>query len=138
MAYKRNSTPLEDDEQIALIEWLDFVGLKYTAIPNSTYTPHMVTKRRNHRLGVRAGFPDMVIVIPRNRSKDGEGYFLCMEMKRQKGGVVSKEQREWIQAINDLQQNNIQAYVAKGSEEAVGIIRHYLDVADYQKKTLPF
>ena len=87
--------PTEDEEQFALIDWLELCGLRFAHVPNSTFTKHMSVKMKNHRLGVRPGVPDLMILIPPHRSKDGEGHLLWVELKRRKGGVVSKEQREW-------------------------------------------
>lgn len=119
------ANPLEFDEQRAFVEWLEVQGLKFTAIPNDTFTRSWKQKNTKRLEGVRAGFPDLVVLIPKNRSKDGEGYCLAIEMKRIKGGVVSKFQKEWIEAINELD-NNFRAYVAKGCSEAIEIVKHYL------------
>lgn len=122
-----NNTPLEDDEQATFVEWLDLqAGVKYTAIPNSTYTKSWSVKRRNHRLGLRAGLCDMFIIISPKASQDGLGYAIFIEMKRKAGSVVSKEQKSWIQAINAVGSLQVQAYIAKGADEAIKIISHYL------------
>lgn len=127
----KNNTPLEDDEQIAFVEWLDLqAGVKYTAIPNSTYTKSWSVKRRNNRLGLRAGLCDMFIIISPKASQDGLGYAIFIEMKRQKAGVVSPEQKKWIEAINDIGTLQVQAYIAKGAAEAIKIVSHYLKSTD--------
>ena len=33
-----NNTPLEEEEQAALVEWLELKKLKFTSIPNSTFS----------------------------------------------------------------------------------------------------
>ena len=123
---KTNTTPLEDDEQADFISWLAHQGLKHTAIPNNTYTTSYNQKRKNKRLGLNPGFSDLVVLVSPEQSKDGEGYMLCIEMKRQRGGVQSEYQKGWERAINGLQSHNVQYYLAKGSEEAKNIVRHYL------------
>ena len=126
-----NNTPLEDDEQIAFVEWLECQsGVKFTAIPNSTYTKSWSVKRRNHRLGLRAGLCDMFVVINPEASQDGLGYAIFVEMKRLKGSTTSAEQKSWIQAINAVDSLQVQAYVAKGADEAIKIISHYLKSTD--------
>ena len=123
----KNNTPLEDDEQAAFVEWLERQsGVKFTAIPNSTYTKSWSVKRRNYRLGLRAGLCDMFVIISPEASQDGSGYALFIEMKRIAGSTTSKEQKEWIKAINALGTLRIQAYVAKGADEAIKIVSHYL------------
>lgn len=99
----------EDQEQIAFVGYLESRGLRFTAIPNSTYTTHMNVKMRNHRLGVRAGFPDMIVVLP------GVG-LACVEMKRTKNSTISPHQKEWIGALNTVP--NVEARVCKGYEKA--------------------
>lgn len=122
-----NNSPLEDDEQIEFVSWCEDRGLKLTAVPNNTYTPHHSVKARNHRLGLRPGFPDLVVLIQPHQSKDGEGYFLAIEMKRQRGGTLSDTQRAWQEAITGLGCLNVQAYVCKGAQEAQTVVGHYLN-----------
>lgn len=118
--------PLEDDEQANFVDWLEMCGLRFTSVPNSTYTKYMSQKLKNRRLGLRAGFPDLVVLIPPARSKDGKGHLLTPELKRRKGGVVSPDQRAWIDALNDLDSVNIEARVCKGYEEAKQFVLAYL------------
>jgi hypothetical protein len=118
--------PSEDDEQMAFVEWLELCGLRFSAIPMNTYTKYMSQKMKNRRMGVRAGVPDMIVLIPPHRAKDGEGHLLFIEMKRRKGGVVSPEQREWLVALTALESANIEAVVAKGWDEARGAVLKYL------------
>ena len=127
MASRPNTTPLEDDEQIEFVNWLEYQrGVKFTAIPNSTFTKSWAVKRRNHALGLRAGLCDIFIVISPEASQDGLGYAIFIEMKRLQGWVVTKDQKSWIEAINRLDCLQVQAYVAKGSAEAIKIVCHYL------------
>lgn len=110
--------PLEDDEQISFVSWLELCGLRFSAIPMNTYTKYMSQKMKNQRMGVRAGVPDMIVLIPPQRSNDGEGHLLFIEMKRRKGGVLSPEQREWLAALTALASPNVEALVAKGWDDA--------------------
>lgn len=105
--------PYEEGEQIALIQYLELKGYKFTAIPNSTFTRSWKQKNRNKAMGLRAGLPDILLII-----KD-RLYFI--EMKRVKGGSVSKEQRGWIEALGKCQ--NVEAVVCKGFDEA----REYIE-----------
>ena len=118
--------PLEDEEQATFVQWLELQGLKFTAVPNSTYTTSWKQKSKNHRTGLRAGFPDLVVLIPPDASVTGEGYFLCIEMKRVKGGTVSKEQAAWRDSINGLDAQNVAAYVCKGAQEAIDLVTKHL------------
>lgn len=104
-----NTSRLEDDEQIDFVTWLEDRGLKFTAIPNSTYTKYVSVKVRNKRLGLRRGFPDMIVLVRRHESKDGEGYLLTIEMKRERGGKESEDQKDWREALNGLGLLNVQS-----------------------------
>ncbi|WP_156666097.1 VRR-NUC domain-containing protein [Rhodococcus sp. HS-D2] len=118
--------PLEDEEQMVFVEWLDLVGLRYTSIPNSTFTKSWKQKVHNKRMGLHAGFPDLVVIIPPTRAKDGLGRFLAIEMKRRQGGVVSADQKAWIAAINGLETPHVQSVVCKGAQEAIDYVNGYL------------
>ena len=119
------TVPLESEEQSHFVNWLESNSLRYTAIPNSTYTTSWSQKRRNHATGLRPGFPDLIVLIPKSRSHDGEGYFLCLEMKRRQGGAISADQKKWIDAINALGCANVQSFVVRGSTAAKKVVSHY-------------
>jgi len=114
--------PTEENEQVYLCHWLDLKGLKYTAIPNSTFSKSWSVKNRNTRMGVRRGFPDLIVLIPPERAVDGTGRFLAIELKRTKGGTISKEQREWIDAINGVRVPGLWAAVCAGADAAMEMV----------------
>ena len=126
MSSKPNDSPLEAAEQQVFVEWAELHHLKLTAVPNSTYTSSWSQKRKNHVQGLRKGFPDIMVLIDPDQSKDRLGYFLCIEMKRAKGGTLSPEQRDWQDAINRLSTPHVQAYVCRGAAEAIKVVSHYL------------
>lgn len=125
-----NNTPLERHEQAAFVEWLELQGLLFSATAQSTYTTSYNQKRLNHATGLRKGVPDMLVIVPKDKSKDGEGYCLFVELKRLQGGVVSKEQKHWHDSINGLGTPYTQAYIAKGATEAIRIVSHYLKTVE--------
>lgn len=118
--------PLESDEQITFVDWLDLVGLKHTSVPNSTWTTSWKQKSHNKNMGLHAGFPDLIVVVPHWQSKDGRGHLLMVEMKRRKGGVVSPEQKVWISELNLMGADGVEAHVAKGADEAIAIVSKYI------------
>jgi hypothetical protein len=126
----KNSTPLERHEQAAFVDWLERQGLLFSATAQSTYTTSWNQKRLNHATGLRKGVPDMLVLIPKDKSKDGGGYCLFIELKRVKGGSVSKEQKHWLDSINSLGTPYTQAYIAKGASEAIRIVSHYLKTVE--------
>jgi len=118
-----NTTPLEYDDQCTLVEWMEVKDLKFTAIPNSTWTKSANQKRRNKKSGLRAGFPDLVIIIPQERSKTGKGEVIFLEMKRLRGSTTKKEQKEWYKALSEAGQH---VFIAKGVDMAIEILEDFL------------
>lgn len=106
-------TVSEDVEQSNFVQWLEIKGYKYTAIPNSTYTKSWMQKAKNHRLGLRAGFPDLVVIA--------EGKFMAIEMKRVTGSNNgTPAQREWIEALSAA---GVPAAICKGCEAAIAFVQ---------------
>lgn len=116
----------EDQITMQVTEYLEVLKstgkvIAFSHIPNSTFTRSWSVKRRNTAMGVRAGVPDMLIVF-----KDK---VLFLELKRVKGGVLSPYQKEWIKAINaveepalDSSHRYVIARVASGFDEAQAVI----------------
>lgn len=105
--------PTEELEQMALVQYLELKGHKFTAIPNSTYTTSWKQKAKNKATGLRAGLPDLICIVNDN--------VVWIELKRTKGGVLSKHQKEWIKALEQAGQTVI---VAKGAEQAIKFIEN--------------
>ena len=120
----RNTSPLEIDEQELLFEWAEYATCSHPelamlfAIPNGEYRAPK-TAHSLHLQGVKAGVPDMCLPVPRG------GYgALYVELKRRRGGVVSEQQRAWIDALNRV---GNKAVVCKGFDEAKKAIEDYLN-----------
>lgn len=122
-----NPTPLERDEQRRVVQWCEDRGLKFSSIPNSTYTTSHRQKMLNRITGLRPGLPDLLVLIAPHQSRDGRGYMLMVEMKRPRGGKVTEEQRAWIAAINGLGCDQIESVVAHGADEAIEYLSGYLN-----------
>jgi len=71
------------------------------------------------RTGYVKGFPDLFIYEPR-----GSFFGLAIEMKKEKGGVASPEQKSWQE---QLRNRGYASYICKGSEEAIKIIDEYFN-----------
>lgn len=113
------SLPTEEIEQRIFVQWLEIKKLKFTAIPNSTYTKSIQQKMKNKYMGLRAGLPDLLVIV--------SNQVIWIEMKRVKGGVVSATQKAWIEALNDA---GTPAYVCAGADEAIKVVEQKLN---YQK-----
>lgn len=110
------SVPTEDQEQIKLVTWMTNQGIRFYAIPNGGKR-NLLEAVKFKRMGTISGVPDLCIPIP-----SGSFHGLYIELKRTKGGKLSDEQAEWLAFLN---QRGYYAHVAKGFEEAKGIILRY-------------
>jgi hypothetical protein len=108
--------PSEHDEQVSFVLWLSLMGMSYFHVPNSTYTKSWNQKRINKEMGVKPGVPDLFVVTPKG--------LIAIEMKRRKGGVVSKDQREWIDTLNN---SGVPTRVCKGCEEAIMFVKEMVE-----------
>jgi len=108
----------EAKEQENLVYYLRLKKIPHFAIPNGG-SRNKIEAVNLKRQGVNPGVPDMMIPVP---NKNYAGLFI--EMKRKKGGVVSKYQKEWISRLNSL---GYKAVVCKGFEEAKKVIEEYMD-----------
>lgn len=112
--------PTEYEEQVYFIQYLEVLQrqghkIKFTAIPNSTYTKSWSQKAKNKASGLRPGLPDLFLII--------NSYPIFIEMKRTKRGVVSPKQKDWLQSLKDA---GLDCYVCKGAQEAIEIVKKYL------------
>ena len=120
----KRSCPTEHSEQVALVEWWSMYARWKSlpasllmAIPNGGART-AVTGAMLKAEGVRAGIPDLFLAVP-TRQAPG----LWIEMKRQKGGVVSDEQKA---AMAALEAQGYVCTVCKGWKEARSAISDYL------------
>ena len=121
--YTPLTVPLEDAEQRIIFQWAAMetaahpeLGLLY-AIPNGGKRA-IKTAIALKAQGVKSGVPDMCLPVSR-----GGYHGLYIELKRQKGGVVSETQKSWLTA---LAEQGYKAVVCKGAEEAIRTIKEYL------------
>ena len=115
--------PLEEIEQEHVFLWASMEERAYPelamlyAIPNGGKRA-IKTAVALKKQGVKRGVPEMCLPVAR-----GGYHGLYVELKRQKGGTVSDEQREWIAALNT---QGYKAIICHGAEEAIEQIRGYL------------
>lgn len=112
MLTKNTQQLSEYEEQKLLVQYLELKCYKFSALPLDTFTKSWSVKMKNKAIGVRAGVPDLMIII--------KSQLIFIEMKRTNGGVVSEFQKDWIDKLNKC--DGISAYVCKGYEEAKKII----------------
>jgi hypothetical protein len=117
----------EHQEQVAVCEYLNLLGQKYTAIVNGFFGNKnfgMVAKFK--REGWNKGLPDLFIIL--KKGNNTQPIFIEMKTKdrkpKRKGkGGISDEQKEWINALNET---CIKAFVCYGFDEAKLVIDNEL------------
>ena len=96
---------------------LQYPKARYCASLGGQYQPFQSQRNRAKRTGYSKGFPDLFIYEARN------GYHgLALEIKTLKGRAT-KEQKEWIEALN---KRGYKALICKGLPEILQTIDDYL------------
>lgn len=72
------------------------------------------------RTGYVKGFPDLFIYEP-----NADYHGLAIEMKKEKGGVASPQQKWWQE---QLRNRGFASYICKGKDEAIKIIDEYFKI----------
>ena len=115
--------PTEEQEQIALFSWARRLSAYIPELAIMYHIPNGGSRRPREGVylrasGVLSGVPDICLPVPRG------GYgALYIELKRVKRGVLSRNQKAMIEALNDA--GNL-AIVCKGAAEAEARILEYL------------
>jgi hypothetical protein len=120
-ANKRKAAPeSESNQQEIVIKYLRlaYPDALYCASAGGMRTSYLQAIKMK-RTGYVKGFPDLFIYEPR-----GEFHGLAIEMKKEKGGVASPEQKRWQ---DDLRNRGYCSYICKGSEEAIKQIDEYFN-----------
>lgn len=122
----KNETPSELKEQAKFVQWCREMGHMVCATAQSTYTDSWKALNQNKMAGVVRGFPDLAVIIDGKYREDYKSKLVFVEMKRTKGGVVSKEQKEWLLALSHCY--GVSAMACKGFEEAKKYIEYFMEV----------
>jgi len=114
MKKTKNKSPSEHQEQSTFVNWMriQHPSVRFAAIPNGTRTTVGAAVKAKKE-GVSKGFPDLFI----------PSWALFIEFKRQKGGVISREQESWMIHLESL---GYTCKVARGFEDAVSIVKEHL------------
>lgn len=115
--------PTEHQDQVSIVSWANLQAVTIPAlrmlfaVPNGARTS-VGTAKKLVAEGLKKGVPDLWLPVPLN------GYHgLVIEMKRQRGGVLSREQEWWLR---ELTGQGYSAHMAEGFDEARRIIMCYL------------
>lgn len=104
--------PTEYQECVKIIQYCKLHGIRIAHIHNEMWTSSWGQKIKAKALGVSSGVPDYLII---HKNK-----LLFVEVKRKKGGRLSDEQKEWLQALANTESATVA--VVKGFEEFVELI----------------
>ena len=114
----------EDLEQATLIQWCNLQSCKYSelkmifAIPNGGYR-NKGEARKLKTTGTKSGVPDLFLAVPKNNKA---GLFLEMKVGRNK---CTENQKKWIRA---LMEQNYEVKICYSCEEAIQVIKKYLNI----------
>lgn len=119
------SLPEESDEQATVADWLDLYKVFYTATMAGSYL-HPATFNRMKRMGLKKGVSDLLIIDP-PPAYGNQFVGVALEMKRKKGGVLSLEQKEWLEKMS---QRRWLIHVSPGADDAI----QFLELCGYNSK----
>ena len=113
----KGANPVEDVDHLAVARYLDLLGVLWQHSPNEgKRSPKTGAKLK--QMGMRQGFPDFQIFDAPPLYPCAKG--VIIELKRQKGGKVSDDQRYWLA---ELGRRGWVATVAEGANEALDYLR---------------
>lgn len=120
---KKNTTPKEYQEQEAIFRWAEKMQTRHPelAMLNGSLNGvrlSMGQRIKAKRSGMKAGIPDINLPVPK-----GKYHGLYIELKRKKGGKLSREQKLWLQSLSDY---GYFACVCKGRKAAIEVIEKYI------------
>lgn len=115
--------PTEEQEQAAVFEWIVLMRNQFPELDLCFHIANGGLRSkpeavRFKKIGVKPGVPDLFLPVAR-----GGWHGLFIEMKRQKGGRLSDDQKAWIDALTE---QHYLAVRADGAEQACDILYKYL------------
>ena len=115
----------EAQEQKVIIQWCNLQSCKYPELKMIFHRPNESKRSARYgaelkRMGMAKGFPDLGLLVP---NKKYAGLFI--ELKADKTKSMTKEQKEWLEKLNSY---GYKAVRCNGSEEAIQVIKRYLNI----------
>jgi len=116
----------EEQEQMLVAQWLDAIRVVWAHVPNSGYRAILraqaakVLGARLKKMGVKKGFPDILIFTPPPSRPEFTG--MAIEMKRTKRGKLSDDQRRWLASLSECGWYSAVCY---GATEAIELLRTF-------------
>ena len=114
----------EAEEQKALMQWAKWQEGRYPELKMLMHIPNEGKRSKRYgaelkRMGLKAGFPDLGLFVPRNNK---HALFLEMKVGRNK---CTDNQKKWIRA---LMEQGYEVKVCYSCEEAIQVIKRYLNI----------
>ncbi len=119
MRRKTHPGPPESVIQMAVARYLDHLGVLWTHCPNGGQRS-IVTAKRLRAEGLKAGVPDILIFTRPPKVVPARG--AAIELKREKGGRLSPDQKQWLK---DLEDNGWVTAVCCGLDEALAVLKDW-------------
>lgn len=121
---KENNCPLEYEDQVNIFKWAKLMETQYPELEmlNGSLNGVRLTigqAVKAKKAGMKKGFPDINLPVPK-----ADYHGLYIELKREFKGVVSKEQKKWI---DDLNKYGYIAIVCEGYKDCINFIESYLN-----------
>lgn len=106
----------EDNEQILFVDHVkqQYKWIKIGCIPNGGYRPKK-TANKLKRMGTSPGIPDLLLIV--------SVHTVWFEMKKRKGGVLSKDQIFWHGVLRAAGHT---VFVPNGYDEAISMLTGFL------------
>lgn len=118
----------ESGEQKALIEWADLQSHRHKELRMLVHIPNEGKRSIRagaelKRMGLRAGFPDLFLAVPRmvNNVMYG-GLFIELKVK---GNKCTENQKKWLRRLSE---QGYKTEVCYGCSEAIEVIKEYLGI----------
>jgi hypothetical protein len=89
----------EHSEQIVVARWLRKRGVRFIHVPNGMFRTGREAAILK-AMGVEAGVPDFLIFDAPFCGQEPALVGTALEMKRARGGRLSKKQKKWLEELN--------------------------------------
>lgn len=117
----------ETQEQIAVMDWCRWQENHY---PELQMIFHIVNEGKRstrvglelQKMGMKKGIPDICLPV-----SNGKYHGLWIELKADKTKKATPEQVDWICRLRN---QGYDAVVAYGADEAIGVIKEYLNIKE--------
>ena len=106
----------ETQECIIFAKILRSKGFLFSKIPSEIWTPSYNQIKKQKAEWLNKWVPDYLIIVPKKNWKEE---LVFIEMKKQKGWIVSEHQKKWLESLNKCW---VKAVVCKWVIEAVNFI----------------